>query len=123
MALHAPVCASSCAQMHMKVEWDWQNLQQSLTALVRRHVSDGRHQRFNAHPSRPSPQHWIQFQGFSFISSSVFDHISHVRIHFVQIITTRLFNYGRYDNCLTRTANNDAVKCFCVVSCLWIVGW
>ena len=29
----------------------------------------------------------------------------------------------RYDNCLTRTANNDAVKCFCIVSCLWIVGW
>ncbi len=58
-ALHALVCASSCAQMHMKVEWDWQNMQQSLTALVRRHVTNGRHQRLNAHPSRPSPQHRI----------------------------------------------------------------
>ena len=28
-----------------------------------------------------------------------------------------------YDNCITRTANNDGVKCFCIVSCLWIVGW
>ena len=24
--------------MHMKVEWDWDNLKQSLTALVRRHA-------------------------------------------------------------------------------------
>ena len=28
-----------------------------------------------------------------------------------------------YDNCITRCANNDAVKCFCIMSCLWIVGW
>lgn len=28
-----------------------------------------------------------------------------------------------YDNGITRCANNDAVKCFCIMSCLWIVGW
>jgi hypothetical protein len=54
------------------------------------------------------------------------------RIHFIYKINDgrqffpSMYNcntLARYDNCLTRTANNDAVKCFCVVSCLWIVGW
>ena len=41
---------------------------------------------------------------------------------FAKTITTPISNF-RYDNCLTRTANNDAVKCICIMSCLWIVGW
>jgi hypothetical protein len=28
-----------------------------------------------------------------------------------------------YDNTITRCAENDFVKIFCIVSCLWIVGW
>ena len=29
----------------------------------------------------------------------------------------------RYDNAMTRCAENDCVKILCIVSCLWIIGW
>ena len=29
----------------------------------------------------------------------------------------------RYDSALSRCAENDVMKVFCVVTCLWIIGW
>jgi hypothetical protein len=34
-----------------------------------------------------------------------------------------LTSRGRSDNCVSRIAHDSHVKCCCIFSCLWIVGW
>jgi hypothetical protein len=111
----------------MKVEWDWQNLTQALTALVRRFV--GRRQPHSAHNLLPccstgyNSKILISFpQAYSTISVMFAAARSKRNAPFAKTITAPMANF-RYDNCLTRTANNDAVKCICIMSCLWVVGW
>ena len=112
----------------MKVEWDWQNLTQSLTALVRRFV--GRRQPvtlrtiyFPARSTGYNSKILISFpQAYSTISVMCAAARSTRNAPFAQTITAAMANF-RYDNCLTQTANNDSVKCICIMSCLWVVGW
>jgi hypothetical protein len=77
---------------------------------------------------------WDDFQSFSGRYSKQFDfseRMTTLRISQYSTLDPNISTVcwycfdavNRYDNCMTRTANNDAVKCFCIVSCLWIVGW
>jgi hypothetical protein len=52
-------CIVKKLQMHMKVEWDWENLQHSVVALVRRCPLSSASAVYNEE-YQPAPQHWLQ---------------------------------------------------------------